>query len=97
MKGNIMKIFKIILQVIIFVLLLVLAINNMQTVEFNFFSVYILKLPLIITLAIFAIGGLLIGLLYGFVNNLSLKSQISKLKKQIDKTEEKSSKVDQII
>lgn len=92
-----MKIFKIILQVIIFVLLLVLAINNMQTVEFNFFSVYILKLPLIITLAIFAIGGLLIGLLYGFVNNLSLKSQISKLKKQIDKTEEKSSKVDQII
>ncbi len=92
-----MKIFKIILQVIIFVLLLVLAINNMQTVEFNFFSVYILKLPLIITLAIFAIGGLLIGLLYGFVNNLTLKSQISKLKKQIDKTEEKASKVDQII
>ncbi|HRG61859.1 MAG: DUF1049 domain-containing protein [Neisseriales bacterium] len=92
-----MKIFKIIIQVAVFILLLVLAINNMQTVEFNFFSVYVLKLPLIITLAIFAVGGLLIGLLYGFVNNLALKSQISKLKKQIDKTEEKVSKVDQII
>jgi uncharacterized integral membrane protein len=92
-----MKIFKIIIQVAVFILLLVLAINNMQTVEFNFFSVYVLKLPLIITLAIFAVAGLLIGLLYGFVNNLALKSQVSKLRKQIDKTEEKVSKVDQII
>jgi uncharacterized integral membrane protein len=92
-----MKIFKIVIQIAVFVLLLVLAINNMQTVEFNFFSVYVLKLPLIITLAIFAIGGLLIGLLYGFVNNLALKSQINKLKKQLGKVEEKTTKTDQII
>lgn len=76
-----MKIFQIILRVIVFIILLVLAINNMQSVEFNFLGIYTLKLPLIITLAIFALGGLMLGMLFGFMNNLNLKSQINKLKK----------------
>lgn len=92
-----MKIFQIVLRVIVFILLLVLAINNMQTVAFNFLGIYTLQLPLIITLAIFALGGLLIGMLFGFVNNLSLKNQISKLKKQIAKQQEPQNKIDQII
>lgn len=92
-----MKIFQIVLRVIVFVILLVLAINNMQTVAFNFLGIYTLQLPLIITLAIFALGGLLIGMLFGFVNNLSLKNQINKLKKQLAKQQEPQKKIDQII
>ena len=92
-----MKIFQIILRVIVFIILLVLAINNMQSVEFNFLGVYTLKLPLIITLAIFALGGLLFGMLFGFMNNLNLKSQINKLKKQLTKQQEAHDKIDQII
>jgi hypothetical protein len=36
-------------------------------------------------------------MLFGFVNNLSLKNQISKLKKQIAKQQEPQNKIDQII
>lgn len=92
-----MKIFQIILRVIVFIVLLVLAINNMQTVAFNFLGIYTLQLPLIITLAIFALGGLLIGILFGLVNNLQLKNQVSRLKKQLAKQQEAQSKMDQII
>ena len=92
-----MKIFQIILRVIVFIILLVLAINNMQSVEFNFLGIYTLKLPLIITLAIFGLGGLLFGMLFGFMNNLNLKSQINKLKKQLTKQQETHDTIDQII
>ena len=92
-----MKIFQIILRVIVFIILLVLAINNMQSVEFNFLGIYTLKLPLIITLAIFALGGLMLGMLFGFMNNLNLKSRINKLKKQLTKQQEAHDKIDQII
>lgn len=90
-----MKVFKIIIRVVIFVLLLVLAINNMQVVEFNFLGIYTLKLPLIITLAIFGLGGLFIGSIIGLVNNLALKTQIGKLKKQV--TKQNITQHDQII
>jgi uncharacterized integral membrane protein len=69
----------------------------MQSVEFNFLGIYTLKLPLIITIAIFTILGLAVGLLLGFINNLGMKSQISKLKKQIIKQEEKDSELDHVI
>jgi uncharacterized integral membrane protein len=69
----------------------------MQSVEFNFLGIYTLKLPLIITLAIFALGGLMLGMLFGFMNNLNLKSQINKLKKQLTKQQEAHDKIDQII
>ena len=92
-----MRVIRIILRVILFVLLLILAINNMQSVEFNFLGIYTLKLPLIITIAIFTILGLAVGLLLGFINNMGMKSQISKLKKQISKQEEKNSELDNVI
>ena len=92
-----MRVIRIILRVILFVLLLILAINNMQSVEFNFLGIYTLKLPLIITIAIFTILGLAVGLVLGFINNMGMKSQISKLKKQISKQEEKNSELDNVI
>ncbi len=94
---KIVRIIRLLLRIILFVLLLVLAINNMQNVEFNFLGIYTLKLPLIVTLAIFTIGGIFIGMLFGLMNNLSLKSQLNKLKKQIDKQEIKDEKTTQVI
>ena len=92
-----LRILRIAIRIILFVLLLVLAINNMQSTEFNFLGIYTLKLPLIIILAIFAFIGVAIGLLFGLVNTFSLKSQISKLEKQINKQENKNEKTEQII
>ncbi len=70
-----LRLIRFILQAILFVLLLVLAINNMQTVEVNFFGMYYLKLPLIITLAIFTLAGFLVGMALSFINNLNHKQQ----------------------
>lgn len=92
-----MRVIKITLQVILFVLLLILAINNMQSVEFNFLGIYTAKLPLIVMLAVFTILGLAVGLLLGFINTLGLKTQISKLKKQLTKQESKHSELDNVI
>ena len=78
-----MKIIQIGLRIIVFLILVVLAINNMQIVDLNFFGLYIFKAPLIITLAIFTLGGLAIGLLLGFLKNWTLRAQISALTKQV--------------
>ena len=90
---NLMRIFRIMLRIILFIILLVLALNNMQSVEFNFLGIYTLKLPLIITLAVFACGGLFIGMLFGLMNNLSLKSQLRQLRKQLE-TQQSAAKID---
>ena len=80
---KVMHILRILLRIVLFILLLILALNNMQSVEFNFLGIYTLKLPLIITLAIFTFAGVFIGMLFGLVNSLSLKTQIRQLRKQL--------------
>lgn len=92
-----MKILRTILKVIIFIILVVLAINNMQSVEFNFLGIYNAHLPLIIILAIFAGGGFLIGILWGLINNLVIKSQLSNLKKQLANQQNRTTKSDDVI
>lgn len=81
---KLVRILRFLLYLILFILLLVIAANNMQSVEFNFLGIYVLKFPLIVIVAIFSLSGVLIGMLFGLANNLTLKIQISKLKKQID-------------
>jgi|GEM_PF-1878551 len=80
---QITRIFRIIFRIALFVLLLILAINNMQTTEFNFLGIYTMRLPLIITLAIFTFVGIFIGMLFSLGNNLSLKSDLKKLRKEL--------------
>ena len=80
---KLMHILRIALWVVLFIILLILAINNMQTVEFNFLGLYTLKLPLIITLAIFTLAGIGIGMFFNLINYLSLKSQLRQLRKQL--------------
>ena len=92
---KILRILRIIVRVVIFIILLILAINNMQNVEFNFLGIYMLKLPLIITLAIFMVAGIFIGALFSLMNNLNLKSQLRQLRKQLERQDQ--TKVDQVI
>ena len=86
---QVLKILRILFRIAIFVLLLILAINNMQTTEFNFLGIYTLRLPLIVTLGIFAFGGVFIGMLLSYGNNLSLKSELKKLRKELSQSQKK--------
>ena len=92
-----LRILRLGLRIILFVLLLILAINNMQNVEVNILGIYSLKLPLIIILAIFTSCGILLGILFSLMSNISLKNQLNKLRRQLDKQEEKLNKAEQII
>ncbi len=85
-----LRIIRILFRIALFVLLLILAINNMQTTEFNLFGIYTLRLPLIVTLAIFTLAGVFIGMLLSFFNNLALKNDLRKLRKQLPNNQQKS-------
>jgi uncharacterized integral membrane protein len=74
-----LRLIRFILQAILFILLLVLAIDNMQTVEVNFFGIYYLKLPLIITLAIFTAAGFIFGIATSYINKLTTKTSKNNL------------------
>lgn len=87
---QITRIIRIIFRIAIFILLLILAINNMQTTEFNFLGIYTLKLPLIVTIAIFTFLGVLLGMLFSFGNNLTLKSELKKARKQLTQNQQKN-------
>ena len=88
---QVLKIIRILFRIAIFVLLLILAINNMQTTEFNFLGIYTLRLPLIVTLGIFTFAGVFIGMILNYSNNLSLKSELKKLRKELNQTQSKQS------
>ena len=81
-----MKLLKLIPKIIIFLLLLVLVLNNMQKVEFNLYGVYIWNLPLIVIIMMALILGLLIGFSLRIIKLAELKLQIHNLKKDLEKT-----------
>lgn len=76
---SIIKIFHWVLRIAIFLLVLILVINNMQTVEFNIYGIYYLKLPLIVLTLIFLFIGLVTGILISGFKGLKLKAKISQL------------------
>jgi uncharacterized integral membrane protein len=81
-----MKITKIlawIIRLIIFILALILALDNMEHVNFNFFGMYNWNLPVIALALIFLAIGIIIGLLYGSLRIIELKTKIHKLEKRI--------------
>ena len=71
-----------ILNIAIFVLAIVLVLDNIQSVEFNFFGIYRVKLPLIAMAAIFLSLGIVIGFFISLFQKINLKSQINKLVKE---------------
>jgi uncharacterized integral membrane protein len=73
-----------ILNIALFVLAIVLVLDNIQTVEFNVFGIYSFKLPLIAMAAIFLSLGIVIGFFISFFQKVGLKSEIGKLTKEIE-------------
>ncbi len=78
-----MRVFKLIVNLIVFLFLLIVAINNMESVKLNFLGLYTVDIPLIIALITFMFLGFIFGLFFNFTNNFRLKSQISKLNKEL--------------
>ncbi|RTK96747.1 MAG: DUF1049 domain-containing protein [Neisseriaceae bacterium] len=78
-----MRVFKLIVNLIVFLFLLVVAINNMESVKLNFLGLYTVDIPLIIALITFMFLGFIFGLFFNFTNNFRLKSQISRLNKEL--------------
>jgi uncharacterized integral membrane protein len=68
----------------VFILLLVLILNNSQPVQFNFYGIYSWSLPLILMVFGALIIGIIIGLIYGFGRSLELKLRIRLLKKDLE-------------
>ena len=78
---------------IIFILVLVLILNNWQPVQFNFYGIYSWTIPLIIMIFMAFVLGVLIGVIYGIGRTLELKFRIKLLKKDLEalqKTNHKS-------
>ena len=82
--SRILNILKWVFWFALFILVLVLILNNSQPVQFNFYGIYSWSLPLIIMVFSALIIGLLIGLIYGFTKNLELKLRIKLLKKDME-------------
>lgn len=80
-----MKLIKLLPKIVIFLLLLVLVLNNMQKVEFNLYGIYIWNLPLIAIILIALILGALIGFSLKIIRLTELKLQIHNLKKDLEK------------
>lgn len=78
-----MKITRWIIRIILFLLVLVLILNNKNIVDFNFYGIYTLSAPLIILCLIFLLIGLIIGMGYGFLRSLELKAKIKVLQEEI--------------
>jgi lipopolysaccharide assembly protein A len=80
-----MKLLKLLPKIIIFVLILILVLNNMQRVEFNLYGIYIWNLPLIVIILITFIIGIIIGFSLRIIKLAELKLQIHNLKKDLEK------------
>ncbi|HLX53759.1 MAG TPA: LapA family protein [Aquella sp.] len=80
---KLLKILSWILRIALFIIILVLVLDNMQTIDFNLFSIYHIKLPLIALLLIFFVIGVLLGLLFGILRGFASKSDVRRLEKEI--------------
>ena len=74
------------IRIIIFVLLLVILLNNMQEIQFNFYGIYFWHLPLIVFGLIALAIGLVCGLSVGLMRTFKLKSQIRVLQESMNKS-----------
>ncbi len=82
--GRMANIVKWVIRIAIFVLILVLVLNNMERVQFNFYGIYSWTMPLIVLALIFLIAGVLIGMIYSFFRSMELRSRIKLLRKDLE-------------
>ena len=79
-----MKIIRWIARIVLFILVIVLVLQNRHIVQFNLYGIYIWNLPIIVLCFIFLLIGLTIGLGYSFIQSIKLKSKIRSLKHNLD-------------
>lgn len=84
MLSNTGKIIRWIIRIVLFILVLVLILNNLQKVQFNFYGLYTWDLPLIALVAAFLLIGIIVGLIFGFMRSLELRSRIKLLKADLE-------------
>ena len=84
MGSKVAKIIRWIVRIIIFILVLLLIINNLHKVPFNFYGIYNGELPLIVLIISSVIIGFVVGITYGFINSLELRSRIKLLRKDLE-------------
>ena len=78
------KIIRWVVRIVLFILVLVLIINNLQKVQFNFYGLYTWDLPLIALAAVFLLIGVIVGLIFGFMRSLELRSRIKLLRNDLE-------------
>jgi putative membrane protein len=72
-----------ILRIVLFIIILVLVLENRQPTDFNLFGIYHLQLPLIALILIFFVIGILLGLLFGLLRGFASKADVRKLEKEV--------------
>ena len=82
--SHYMKIGRWIIWIILFIAVLVLVINNKQTVQFNFYGIYTWDVALIVLCFVFLLLGFVIGIIYSLMRSFELKTQIKLLRKDLD-------------
>ncbi len=73
------------IRIVLFILLLVLVLDNLQTVQLSIFGTYIIRLPLIVLVLSFMVIGILIGLIFNLSGRIELKNKLNTLQKTLDK------------
>jgi uncharacterized integral membrane protein len=94
--SRLANILKWVIRFALFILVLVLILNNMQLVQFNFYGIYSWSLPLIVLAIIALIIGILIGITYGFVRSFELKSRIKLLRKDLEAAQKANPKPESV-
>ncbi|MCC2624408.1 MAG: hypothetical protein K0R14_281 [Burkholderiales bacterium] len=82
-----MKLLKIlgwVLKIALFIIILVLVLDNMQAIDFNIFGIYHIKLPLIVLLLVFFVIGIVMGLVLGILRGFASKADMRRLEKEIE-------------
>lgn len=79
-----MKIFRWIIRIVIFVLVLVLVLDNRHNVQFSFYNIYTVNTPLIVLCFIFLLVGFIVGIIYSFLRSFKLRSRVKLLQKNLD-------------
>lgn len=71
------------LRIIVLIFLIIIAMNNLQLVEFNLLGLIIIKLPLFFSLLLFLVLGFLLGIFYAYFKTVPLKLENYRLTKKL--------------
>jgi len=74
-----------IFRIIVLAIVLVLVLNNMQSVDLNLFSIYHVQTPLIVLILVFFVIGLIAGFIINMFRGFASRSSVRDLEKEINR------------